>query len=82
MAPLFQRMLNLVAFASLSATYFVENPRDIMSRIAEVRPTVFASVPRFYEKLHDGIQERLAAQTGIRKRLIEAALAAGIERSK
>src|SRR5687768_3262598 len=53
-----------------------------MSRVAEVRPTAFASVPRFYEKLHDGIQERLAAQTGVRKRLIQAALAAGTEWSQ
>ena len=82
MGPLFQRVLNLVAFASRSVTFFVEDPREIMARIAEVRPTTFASVPRFYEKLHDGIQERLAAQAGVRKRLIDAALAAGAEWSR
>ena len=82
MAPLFQRMLNLVAFASRSPTYFVENPRDIMARVAEVRPTAFASVPRFYEKLHDGIQERLAAQSGLQRRLVAAALSAGSEVSQ
>ena len=82
MGPLFQRVLNLVAFASRSVTYFVEDPREIMARIAEVRPTAFASVPRFYEKLHEGIQERLGTQTGIRKRLIDAALASGAEWSR
>lgn len=82
MGPLFQRVLNLVSFASRSVTYFVEDPREIMARIAEVRPTAFASVPRFYEKLHEGIQERLESQTGIGKRLIDAALAAGAEWSR
>jgi long-chain acyl-CoA synthetase len=79
MAPLFQRLLNLVAFASQSVTYFLEDPREIMACVADVRPTAFASVPRFYEKLHAGIQERLSAQSGFRKRLVGAGLAAGAE---
>ena len=82
MAALFQRMMNLLALASHSTVYFVEEPREIMARIAEVRPNVFTSVPRFYEKVHDGIQERVAAQTGIEKRLVQAAIAAGTEVSR
>ena len=82
MAPLFQRVLNLVAFASRSVTYFVEDPRDIMVRVGEVRPTAFASVPRFYEKLHQGIQEHFSRQTGIRRHLVDAALATGAEWSR
>lgn len=82
MSPLFQRMLNLVAMASRSVTYFVEDPREIMAHVTEIRPTAFASVPRFYEKLHDGIQERLSTLTGPRKRLADAALAAGSEWSR
>jgi long-chain acyl-CoA synthetase len=79
MSALFQRMMNLTAIASGSVTYFVEDPREIVSRLPEIRPTVFTSVPRFYEKVHDGIQEQLARHTGTRRRLIQAALAAGTE---
>jgi long-chain acyl-CoA synthetase len=79
MSALFQRMTNLVACANRSITYFVEDPRQIVARLAEIKPTVFTSVPRFYEKVHDGIQEQLFAQAGIRKDLIQAALAAGAE---
>ena len=39
MAALFQRMLNLLAIASGSETYFVEEPRELMLRLPEIRPT-------------------------------------------
>jgi long-chain acyl-CoA synthetase len=82
MGPLFQRMMNLVASASGATTCFVEDPREIMERIREVKPTVFVAVPRFYEKLHEGIQARLCGQPRWQQRLVEAAMRAGLERSR
>jgi len=82
MGPLFQRMLNLVASATGATTYFVEDPREVMERIREVKPTVFVAVPRFYEKLHEGIQARLAGQPRWKQRLVQAALRVGLERSR
>jgi long-chain acyl-CoA synthetase len=79
MSALFQRMMNLLAFATDSVTYFVEDPREIMSRLPEIRPTVFTSVPRFYEKLYDGIQQQVAGRTGLQRRLVERALAVGAQ---
>jgi long-chain acyl-CoA synthetase len=76
MAPLFQRMMNLVAFASATTTYFVEDPRQVMESLREVKPTLFVGVPRFYEKLHDGIRARLAEAPAWRRRLVAAAMAA------
>jgi long-chain acyl-CoA synthetase len=82
MAHLFQRMMNLVAMTCGVTTYFVEDPHQIMACIQETRPTVLVAVPRFYEKLCEGIQERLAAQTGWQKRLLDWTLAAGRKRSR
>lgn len=79
MAALFQRMINVVACASRSVTYFVEDPREIMTRLPEIKPTVFTAVPRFYEKVYEGIQERLTTQTPLRQRLANFALTAGGE---
>jgi long-chain acyl-CoA synthetase len=79
MAALFQRMMNILALATGSVTYFVEDPREIMTRLPEIRPTVFTSVPRFYEKLHDGIHDRLRGLKGAQKWLCDAALRAGEE---
>lgn len=56
MAHLFQRMLNLVSIDGGMATYFVENPRWVGGALREVRPTFFAAVPRFYEKLAQNVR--------------------------
>ncbi len=51
MANLFQRMVNLLAVSCGAATHFLDDPREILATIAEVEPTFFIGVPRFYEKL-------------------------------
>ncbi len=79
MAHLFQRMMNLVAVARGLTIYFLEDPRQIMAAVREVEPSAFVAVPRFYEKLHEGIRAQLAQASGWRRRLIDAALAAGAE---
>lgn len=77
MAHLFQRMMNQVAMARGATTYFVEDPRGILDALREVEPAVLIAVPRFYEKLHEGIQTQLARQPSWRRRLFERALDAG-----
>lgn len=82
MAHMFQRMMNLVALACGATTYFLEDPRTIMEAVREARPSVFVAVPRFYEKLHAGILEARDRLPPRRRRLLEAALAAGAEREE
>ena len=52
-------------------------PQDIQTTIKEIRPTAMCSVPRFWEKVYAGVQERIAAETGLRRRLIEDAIRVG-----
>ena len=52
-------------------------PQDIQTTIKEIRPTAMCSVPRFWEKVYAGVQERIAAESGLRRRLIEDALHVG-----
>ena len=77
MAHLFQRMMNLVAIARGTKIYFVEDPREVMTAIQEVQPSVFIAVPRFYERLHEGIRSRLARTPRPWRGLAEAALRTG-----
>jgi long-chain acyl-CoA synthetase len=79
MAHLFQRMLNLVAMARGLTTYFVEDPRQLLDCLRVAQPTVFAAVPRFYEKIHETVAGGLAQARGLRGWLARAALSAGAE---
>lgn len=82
MAHLFQRMMNLVAIAHGAQTYFVEDPREVMTALREVQPAVLVAVPRFYEKLHEGIREQLSNAPRLVRWGVEAALRAGIARTR
>lgn len=56
MSHLFQRMMNLVAVARGVATYFVEDPREMMDRVREIQPSYLIGVPRFFEKLQNELE--------------------------
>lgn len=67
----FQRIINLCALVSGAQTYFVESPASLLQRLPEIRPSLLVGVPRFFEKLHAGIEGNVAergspARTAVR----------------
>lgn len=52
-------------------------PADIQMTIKEIRPTLMCSVPRFWEKVYAGVQEKIAETTGIKKLLMLDAIKVG-----
>lgn len=79
LANLFQRMINLCCIGCGAATYFVDNPAQILEEVAAIRPTFFIGVPRFYEKLYQRIQDTIARLPEWRRALVDAALRHGGE---
>jgi long-chain acyl-CoA synthetase len=67
-------MMNLVAIAQGATIYFVEHPRDIAKCASEVNPSALIGVPRFFEKLHATIEQRVLGLPAGKQRLIRAAL--------
>jgi long-chain acyl-CoA synthetase len=57
-------------------------PRRVAQALVEVSPTLFPSVPRVYEKIHGTIAAAFAEATGVKRRLIDWALAVGSEVSR
>jgi long-chain acyl-CoA synthetase len=82
LSNLFQRMVNICAIGRGAQTWYVENPREIMERVGEIDPHIFIGVPRFYEKLYRGIDERIATAARWKRALARWALAAGSARAK
>ena len=52
-------------------------PADIQMTIKEIRPTLMCSVPRFWEKVYAGVQEKIAETKGIKKKLMLDAIRVG-----
>ncbi|WP_291528394.1 AMP-dependent synthetase/ligase [Bacteroides sp. UBA939] len=52
-------------------------PVDIQITIKEIRPTLMCSVPRFWEKVYSGVQEKIAQETGLKKALMLDAIKIG-----
>ena len=52
-------------------------PVDIQTTIKEIRPTLMCSVPRFWEKVYAGVQEKISETTGLKKALMLDAIKVG-----
>ena len=53
------------------------HPQDIQKTIKEIRPTAMCSVPRFWEKVYNGVMEKINESTGMKKKLMLDALEIG-----
>ena len=54
-------------------------PAEIASTIKEVRPTLMCSVPRFWEKVYAGVNEKIASEKGLKQKLMLDAIRVGRE---
>lgn len=52
-------------------------PQDIQMTLREVHPTCMAAVPRFWEKVYAGVQEKIATSSAVQRKLMLDALAIG-----
>ncbi|MBK8576352.1 MAG: AMP-binding protein [Elusimicrobia bacterium] len=59
LAHLFQRMINYVAISRGAPMAFLGDPRHVLDTAKKIRPTILLGVPRFFEKLHQGMEEGL-----------------------
>ena len=56
---------------------FCPDPYAVAEALPAVRPTVFPSVPRVFEKVHAGVTTKFAEASGAKRRLIDWALRVG-----
>ncbi len=56
---------------------FLPDPLQAAAALAAVKPTVFPSVPRVYEKIHTAVVAKFDAETGAKRKLVDWALRVG-----
>ena len=57
------------------------NPKQVQDALRIARPTCMCSVPRFWEKVYTGIQEKIEHMKGLQKMLVSRALKVGAKRN-
>lgn len=57
------------------------DPHDIQQTIQQVRPSCMCSVPRFWEKVYVGVQEKIAGMNGFQRFMVKQALRIGRKRN-
>ncbi|MER5885712.1 AMP-dependent synthetase/ligase [Streptomyces sp. NPDC001941] len=74
--PLAHLLAQLIEYATLlyggELCYFGGRIEDVVTELAEASPTHLPSVPRLFEKVHQGVLALAEAQEGGRERLAEA----------
>lgn len=62
--------------------YFIGGWERFQEHLAEIRPTLWAGVPRVWEKLHEAVSGYIAAQPAHKQKLIKWALSTGLQVSQ
>lgn len=81
----FERMAGYIyaLYTGMTVAYAEGMDRDVLLKnMAEVRPTIVASVPRFYEKIHAAALEKAASSSSIKRAIFNWSIRVGGEVSK
>ncbi len=76
------RLLHLSAAYTGFTIAFLPDPLRAATELPRVRPTLFPSVPRVYEKIHTAVVAKFDEETGARRKLIDWALRVGYRVSR
>ena len=71
------RLLHLSAAYHGFAIAFLPDPLQAAAALPQVRPTIFPSVPRVYEKIHAAVVAGFDERTGVQRRIVDWALGVG-----
>lgn len=77
LSHVYERVWSYFIFKTGAANYYLANPKEVITAMAEVRPTVMVSVPRLYEKVYAAVYNNLEKEPDVKKKLFRWALAVG-----
>ena len=77
LSNLFQRVMNQCALMTGSSLYMVADPLKVLDFAREIQPDVIIGVPRFFEKVANGIKNKLAQETGLKGSIARYAMRIG-----
>ena len=76
------RLLHLSAAYTGFTIAFLADPTRTAAELPRIRPTIFPSVPRVYEKIHDAVVDRFNSGSPVKQRIAHWALSVGYRVSR
>ena len=81
LSHIFERLAGFYLMLSCGASItYAQSLEKVVDNMREVRPTLVAGVPRFFEKLHDGILKKIQQAPSQKRTLAQWALSAGCQK--
>jgi long-chain acyl-CoA synthetase len=81
LSHIFERAWTYYALYHGMEINYLEDPKQIIEAIQEIRPTIMCAVPRFYEKIHAAVHHRLVTASPLRQKLFHWAIRTGADRN-
>ncbi len=82
LAHVFARVMHWMQVKAGYVTAFAEEITKVVDNMGEIRPTFFAAVPRIYEKIHQGVMNKVNAEGGFKRSYVLWALSGAIDKEK
>lgn len=82
LSHVFERSWTLLCLTFGAKVSFLENPKQIASTLVEVKPTTMCAVPRFYQKIYNGITETINGESSAKQKIFHWAIGIGNQVAK
>jgi len=79
LSHVYERTWSYFVFNSGAQNWYVRDPKQVISYLAEVKPTVMVSAPRLYEKIYSAVHDKLSQASPLRQKLFHWAVGVGRE---
>lgn len=81
LANLFQRIINFCAISIGASSYLLNDPRDLMNYLGKINPQILIGVPKVFERIHNGIMDRIEKEIWLTRKLIYWGLRVGYKQA-
>jgi long-chain acyl-CoA synthetase len=82
LSHVFERCWSLYVLSKGITNCYLSDPKDVLTALGEIKPTMMCSVPRLYQKAYHMIKAKVEAGSNLKKELFHAALETGKRRSE
>jgi long-chain acyl-CoA synthetase len=77
LSHIFERTWSYYIMHCGAVNVFLENPREVIDTLPAARPSLMCTVPRFFEKTHEGIMAEYSKWSSIKKQIFDWSVSIG-----